>query len=64
MKAKFDSKAKTIIALTNEQRKEIMESKKEIKQGLSIEHGRLSKDVSKWLLKTETRLTETTELRG
>ena len=52
MKAKFDSKAKTkIIALTNEQRNEIMESKKEIKQGLFIEHDRLSKEIKARLKK-------------
>ncbi len=50
IKTILDSKTQTdIIALTNEQRNEIMESKKEIEQGLFIEHDRLSKDVSTWL---------------
>ncbi len=50
IKTILDSKTQTdIIALTNEQRNEIMESKKEIEQGLFIEHDMLIKDVSKWL---------------
>ena len=46
---KRDKLEKTIIDLTEEQRNEIIESKKEIKQGLYIEHALLDKEVSKWL---------------
>ncbi len=37
-----------ILALTPEQRDEIMASKKEIEQGLYINHEKLEKDVSSW----------------
>jgi len=38
-----------IIALTEKQRDEIINSKKEIEQGLYIEHELLDKEVSTWL---------------
>ncbi len=38
-----------IIALTEEQRSEIIDSKKEIEQGLYLEHQVLDKEVSTWL---------------
>lgn len=37
-----------VLLLTSEQRREIMESKKEIEQELFIEHEILDKDVSRW----------------
>jgi len=40
---------KAIFALTEEQRNEIIDSKKEIEQGLYIEHELLDKVVSTWL---------------
>jgi len=50
MKTILESKTKTeIISLTTEQRNEIIESKKEIEQGLYIEHELLDKKVSRWL---------------
>jgi len=46
----LESKTQTeIISLTLEQRNEIIESKKEIEQGLYIEHELLDKKVSSWL---------------
>lgn len=46
----LDSKTKTeVISLTSKIRNEIMESKKEIEQGLSIEHKLLDKEVKGWL---------------
>jgi len=46
----IDLKAKTkVLALTEEQKTEIMESKKEIAKGLYIEHEHLIKEVSTWL---------------
>ena len=38
-----------VISLTTEQKNEIIESKKEIEQGLFIKHEPLGKKVSKWL---------------
>ncbi len=38
-----------IISLTMEQRNEIIASKKEIEQGLYIEHEQLDKEVARWL---------------
>ena len=50
IKTILESKAATeVIALTTEQRNEIIASKKEIEQGLYIEHEMLEKEVSKWL---------------
>jgi hypothetical protein len=50
IKTILDSKTKTeIIGLSPELRNEIAESKKEIEQGLFIEHERLDVEVSKWL---------------
>ena len=50
IKTILDSKTETeIISLTAEQRNEIIESKKEIEQGLFIGHDSLHKEVSKWL---------------
>ncbi len=50
IKTILDSKTKTeIIGLSPELRNEIAESKKEIEQGLFIEHERLDIEVSKWL---------------
>ncbi len=50
IKTILDSKAATeVIALTTEQRNEIVASKKEIEQGLYIEHELLDKEVSRWL---------------
>jgi len=37
-----------ILLLTPEQKKEIMESKKEIEQGLIIDNDSLDKEVAKW----------------
>ena len=46
----LESKTETeVISLTPEQRNEIIESKKEIEQGLYIEHEVLDKKVSTWL---------------
>ena len=50
MKTILESKTKTeVISLTTEQRNEIIESKKEIEQGLYIERELLDKKVSTWL---------------
>lgn len=50
IKTILESKASTdILALTPEQRDEIMESKKELSQGLFMEHELLNREVSKWL---------------
>jgi hypothetical protein len=50
MKTILESKTKTeVISLTAEQRNEIIESKKEIEQGLYIEHELLDKKISRWL---------------
>jgi hypothetical protein len=50
MKTILESKTRTeVISLTTEQRNEIIESKKEIEQGLYIEHEVLDKKVSSWL---------------
>ena len=46
----LETKAKSkIISLTQEQREEITESKKEIDQGLFIEQIELDKEFDKWL---------------
>ncbi len=50
IKTILDSKTESeITALTPEQRNEIMASKKEIEQGLFVEHEILTKEVSAWL---------------
>ncbi|MBU4486085.1 MAG: hypothetical protein KKD38_04080 [Candidatus Delongbacteria bacterium] len=50
LKTILDSKTDTeYIALTAEQRNEIMESKKQIERGLFTEHKKLEKEVSGWL---------------
>jgi hypothetical protein len=50
LKTILESKTETeVISLTIEQRNEIIESKKEIDQGLYIEHELLDKKVSTWL---------------
>jgi len=46
---KRDKLERVIIDLTEEQRSEIIESRKEIEQELYIEHALLDKEVSKWL---------------
>ncbi len=52
IKTILDSKSETtMIALTPEQRNEIIESKKEVEQGLYINHEILNKEVSAWLNK-------------
>lgn len=45
----FGLQADEVIALTPEQRNELMASKKEVEQGLYIEQEILDKEVSKWL---------------
>ena len=50
IKTILDSKTETeVIALTQDQRDEIIESKKEIKSGLYIEGEALNKEVLTWL---------------
>ena len=50
LKTILDSKTDTeVIQLTQEQLDEIIASKKEIEQGLSIENGILGKEVKLWL---------------
>jgi hypothetical protein len=50
LKTIVDSKTDTeVIQLTQEQLDEIIASKKEIEQGLSIENGILEKEVKLWL---------------
>ena len=50
IKTILDSKTDAeVIALTPEQRAEIMQSRKQIEQGLYIEQELLDKEVSKWL---------------
>ena len=52
IKTILDSKSETTMnALTPEQRNEIIESKKEVEQGLYINHEILNKEVSAWLNK-------------
>lgn len=49
IKTILDAKTDTeVLALTPEQRMEIMESKKEIEQGLYINQENLNKEVAKW----------------
>lgn len=46
----LESKTETVvISLSDEQRNEIIESRKEIDLGLYIEHELLDREVSKWL---------------
>ena len=50
LKTILESKTESeVISLTTEQRNEIIESRKEIEQGLYIEHEHLDKKVSRWL---------------
>lgn len=50
LKTILETKTKSkLISLTQEQRKEIVESKKEIEQGLFIEQVELDKEFDKWL---------------
>ena len=50
IKTILDTKTESvIIAPTEEKRKEFIDSKKEIEQGLYIEHELLDKEVSTWL---------------
>jgi predicted transcriptional regulator len=50
IKTILDSKADNeILTLTDKQRDEIIASKKEIEQGLYIDHQDLDKEVKKWL---------------
>jgi hypothetical protein len=50
IKTILDSKKESeLIVLTPEQRNEIIESKKEVEQGLYIEQELLDKEVSRWL---------------
>jgi hypothetical protein len=49
IKTILDSKTDAdVLLLTDDQRKEIMQSKKEIQKGLYIEQAELDKKVSKW----------------
>lgn len=49
VKTILDSKIETeVLLLTPDQRREITESRKEIEQGLFIEHEKLDKEVAKW----------------
>lgn len=50
IKTILDSKTEsTVLPLTQEQKKEILESKKEIEQGLYIENTDLEKEIAGWL---------------
>ena len=50
LKTILETKTKSkVISLTQEQREEIVESKKEIEQGLFIEQIELDKEFDKWL---------------
>jgi len=50
LKTIIETKTKSkVISLTKEQREEILESKKEIEQGLFIEQIELDKEFDKWL---------------
>ena len=50
IKTMLDSKSGAkVIALTEEQRTELIESRKEVKQGHYIEHELLDEKVSEWL---------------
>ncbi len=50
LKTILESKTETeVISLTPEQRNEIIKSKKEVEQGLFVEHELLDKKVSTWL---------------
>lgn len=49
VKTILDSKTDTeVLLLTSEQTREIMESKKEIEQGLFVKHEILDKEVARW----------------
>ena len=50
LKTILDSKSEsTVLTLTDEQRNEILASKKEIEQGLYIEDSDLEKEINGWL---------------
>ena len=50
IKTILDSKTDSgVLKLTDKQLEEIIESKKEIEQGLFVDNDELDKDVSKWL---------------
>jgi hypothetical protein len=50
LKTILDSKSEsTVLTLTNEQRNEILASKKEVEQGLYIENSDLEKEIDGWL---------------
>jgi hypothetical protein len=50
IKTILDTKTQTqVLALTSEQRLEIMESQKEIESGLFVEQAELDKEFNKWL---------------
>lgn len=50
LKTILDSKSEsTMLTLTDEQRNEILASKKEIEQGLYIEDSDLEKEINEWL---------------
>jgi hypothetical protein len=50
LKTILDSKTETgVIQLTPDQLDDIVSSKKEIENGLFIEHGRLDKEIMQWL---------------
>lgn len=50
LKTILDSKSEsTILSLTQEQRDEILASKKEIEQGLFVENDQLQQEMARWL---------------
>jgi hypothetical protein len=50
LKTILDSKSESnTLFLTDEQRDEILQSKKEIEQGLSVENSDLEKEINEWL---------------
>ncbi len=49
IKTILDSKSQAVLPLTVEQRNEILASKKEIEQGLSIENTVLEDEIAGWL---------------
>ncbi len=50
IKTILDTKSESkVINLTNEQRLEIIESRKEIEKGLFVENDKLEKEIEKWL---------------
>jgi hypothetical protein len=50
LKTILDSKSESrLLFLTDEQKDEILKSKKEIEQGLSVENSDLEKEINEWL---------------